>query len=231
MLAVEEELPPPAILPAGRSFPRFILCHMSLAVSAVIAPSRRLRCLLAAFCASLCAAALAVGLLLPERFAFGGAVACAPLLAALSLARPLFSAVAGWLRRLWRVDGGAAGAHRPTHSSAILHAIATVRRIDISGVGQIRLTVQQELGKRGPAAGKPEPGSPMTLLPGATVWPCCILLRLRAEDGATWPLVLLPDAVGAGQYRALAVAVHALANGAATIPIQNSVNLLQGANS
>jgi len=37
--------------------------------------------------------------------------------------------------------------------------------------------------------------------------------------------------VGAGQYRALAVAVRALANGAATIPIQNSVNLLQGANS
>lgn len=180
---------------------------MSLAVSAVIAPSRRLRCLLAAFCASLCAAALAVGLLLPERFAFGGAVACAPLLAALSLARRL------------------------THSTAILHSIATVRRIDISGVGQIRLTVQQELGEGGPAAGIPEPGSAMTLLPGATVWPCCILLRLRAEDGATWPLVLLPDAVGAGQYRALAVAVRALANGAATIPIQNSVNLLQGANS
>jgi len=71
----------------------------------------------------------------------------------------------------------------------------------------------------------------MTLLHGATVWPCCILLRLRAEDGAIWPLVLLPDAVGAGQYRALAVSVRALANGAATIPIQNSVNLLQGANS
>ena len=208
---------------------------MSLAVSAVIAPSRRLRCLLAAFCASLCAAAVAVGLLLPERFVFGGAVACAPLLAALSLARPLFAAVAGWPRRRRSADGGAAGgagsARRTTHSTAILHAIATVRRIDISGVGQIRLTVQQELGKGGPAAGNAEPGSPMTLLPGATVWPCCILLRLRAEDGATWPLVLLPDAVGAGQYRALAVAVRALANGVATIPIQNSVNLLQGANS
>ncbi|RNF32648.1 hypothetical protein NM04_00640 [Massilia aurea] len=199
MLAVEDP-PPPAIL-------SLILCSMSLAVSAVIAPSRRLRCLLAAFCASLCAAALAVGLLLPERFAFGGAVACAPLLAALSLARLL------------------------THSTAILHSIATVRRIDISGVGQLRLTVQQELGEGGPAAAIPGPGPAMTLLQGATVWPCCIVLRLRAEDGATWPLVLLPDAVGAGQYRALAVAVRALANGVATIPIQNSVNLLQGANS
>lgn len=174
---------------------------MSLAVSVIIAPSRRLRCLLAAFCASLCAAALAVGLLLPERFAFGGAVACVPLLVTLSLARPL------------------------------LHAIVTVRRIDISGVGQFGLTVQQEWGKGRTAAAFAAPGSPMTLLPGATVWPCCILLRLRAEDGATWPLVLLPDAGTPGQYRALAVAVRALANGAATIPIQNSVNLLQGANS
>lgn len=174
---------------------------MSLAVSAVIAPSRRLRCLLAAFCASLCAAALAVGLLLPERFAFGGAVACAPLFAALCLLR-LF-----------------------------LAPVATVRRIDISGVGQLRLTVQQQLGEGAAAAGIPAPGSPMTLLPGATVWPCCILLRLRTEDGATWPLVLLPDMAAAGQYRALAVAMRALANGSATIPIQNSVNLLQGANS
>ncbi|WP_137173716.1 protein YgfX [Massilia sp. HP4] len=174
---------------------------MSLAVSVIIAPSRRLRCLLAAFCASLCAAGLAVGLLLPERFAFGGAVACVPLLAALSLLRPL------------------------------LHAIATVRRIDISGVGQLGLTVQHEWRKGRAAAAFAASGSPMTLLPGATVWPCCILLRLRAEDGATWPLVLLPDAVPPSQYRALAVAVRALANGAATIPIQNSVNLLQGANS
>jgi len=170
-------------------------------VSVIIAPSRRLRCLLAAFCASLCAAALAVGLLLPERFAFGGAVACVPLLAALSLLRPL------------------------------LHAMATVRRIDISGVGQLGLTVQQEWGVRGAAAAFAAPSSPMTLLPGATVWPCCILLRLRAGDGAIRPLVLLPDAMPPGQYRAVAVAVRRLANGAATMPIQTRLNLLQGANS
>ena len=75
------------------------------------------------------------------------------------------------------------------------------------------------------------PGSPVTLLPGATVWPCCILLRLRAKDGAIWPVVVLPDAMPPGQYRAVAVAVRRLANGAETMPIQNSLNLLQGANS
>ena len=200
---------------------------MSLAVSAVIAPSRRLRCLLAAFCASLCAASLAVGLLLPERFALGGAVAIAPLLTALSLMRLFFPVLAGW-------PGHASGRHgrsRLTHSTALLHAIATVRRVDISGVGQLRLTVQQEFGEGAGVAAIAAPGSPMTLLPGATVWPCCILLRLRAENGVTWPLVLLPDSVTPGQYRALAVALRVMASGAATIPIQNSVNLLQGANS
>lgn len=196
---------------------------MSLAVSAVIAPSRRLRCLLAAVCASLCAASIAVGLLLPERFAFGGAVAIVPLLAALSLMRLFFPPLATWPGRFIAGHG--------RHSSALLHSIATVRRIDISGLGQLRLTVQQVLGRGGVANAIAAPGSPMTLLPGATVWPCCILLRLRADDGAIWPLVLLPDSMAEGQFRALAVAVRVLARGSATIPIQNSVNLLQGANS
>jgi len=41
-----------------------------------------------------------------------------------------------------------------------------------------------------------------------------MLLRLRFEDGAVRPLLLLPDSVGPGQYRALAVAVRAVAGGA-----------------
>ena len=193
---------------------------MSLAVSAVIAPSRRLRCLLAGFCAALCAAALAVGLLLPERFAVGGAVASVPLLAALSLLRLFFPVLAGWPSCIT--------GRRDKHSSALLHSIATVRRIDISGLGQLRLTVQQQLGE-GAAAGRiAAPGTLMTLLPGATVWPCCILLRLRADDGAVWPLVLLPDSVAGGQYRALAVAVRALAGGHSNNPDTKQGELIAG---
>lgn len=180
---------------------------MSLAVSAVIAPSRRLRCLRAAFCAALCAAALAVGLLLPERFACGGWAGLLPLLAGLRVA------VAPLSRDGFGLSDFSLRRH--THSQAILPPKATARRIDISGVGQIRLTVQQGMGTGSRSAALAEVGMPMTLLPGATVWPCCILLRLRAEDGAAWPLVLLPDAVGAGQYRALAVAVRALSDSAA----------------
>lgn len=169
-------LGPPPVFLTGKLFPACYLA-MSIAVSAVIAPSCRLRWLLAAFSAALCAAAVAVGLL-PARFAFGAAVTCAPLFAALSLG----------------------------YSCTVLPAAATARRIDISGVGQLRVTVQQDMSENGAA---------VLLLPGATVWPCCMLLRLRFEDGAVRPLLLLPDSVSAGDYRALAVALRALAGAAA----------------
>ncbi|MDN4038506.1 protein YgfX [Massilia sp. YIM B02443] len=171
--------PPPVagIAPtAGTSLLPIII--MSIAVSAVVNPSRRLRWLLAAFGAALCAVAVAVGLLLPERFAGGALVALAPLFAALLLG----------------------------HSCMFLPAAATAHRIDISGVGQLRVTVQQDMSGNGAAA---------LLLPGATVWPCCMVLRLRVDTGAVRTLVLLPDSVGCGQYRALAVAVRSLAAGAA----------------
>jgi len=174
--------PPPV---AGIAPPAAISCLpiiMSIAVSAVVNPSRRLRGLLAAFCVALCAAALAVGLLLPERFAGGAIVALAPLFAALLVG----------------------------HSCTVLPVAATVRRIDISGVGQLRVTVQQDMSGNGATA---------LLLPGATVWPGCMVLRLRVESGAVRTLLLLPDSVGHGQYRALAVAVRALAAGPAAGPV------------
>ena len=72
----------------------------------------------------------------------------------------------------------------------------------------------------------------MTLLPGAIVWPCCMLLRLRAVGGNTGALVVLPDSLSTDQYRALAVAVRAVASGAVEKnSMQNRLNLLQEANS
>lgn len=159
---------------------------MSIAVTAVVAPSRRLRLLLAASSASLLAASLAVGWLLPGRFVSPWA-GLPLLLAGLALA----------------------------HAAASLGA--TVRRIDISGPGQLRLTVQQDV--RLPTSG----GEPVELLAGAVVWPCCMLLRLRAESGAVWRVAVLPDGMAPGDYRALAVAVRAVAACAR----KNKLNLLQ----
>ena len=53
----------------------------------------------------------------------------------------------------------------------------------------------------------------MTLLPGATVWPVCMLLRLRTAVGKTVALAVLPDSVSPADFRALSVAVRSLAQG------------------
>lgn len=187
---------------------------MSVAVTSVVVPSRRLRFLLAAFGLSLFAAAAAVGWLLPGRFA-SPLAALPPLLAGLALCH----AARGGPAPL-----GTRGHWRPA-----------LRGIDISGVGRVRLTVQQDL--------RPPIGVPAAALPGATVWPACMLLRLypmaeagscagadagaqggsgRGVDGGApgaqalaWRLVLLPDNVAPQAYRRLAVAMRAQAARAA----------------
>ncbi len=131
---------------------------MSIAIAAVVRPSRVLRLAQA----SLCAATLAAGLMLKSPLLL--ACACAGL---------------GWQAREvkpWRVD--------------------------ISAVGQMRLTVYQ---RRGLA-----PSQPVRLLPGALLWPGLMLLVLEDEAGRRERL-LLPDSVTAAEWRALALALRALA--------------------
>jgi hypothetical protein len=71
-------------------------------------------------------------------------------------------------------------------------------RIDVSGRGQVRLTVYQQT-------------SPVTLLPGCTVWPGLMLLHLRQQGGRRRWLVVLPDSASPAARRRLAVALLALA--------------------
>jgi len=149
---------------------------MSIAISAIVGPSRIHRCLLAGAGLSLFAAAFAVGVSAFARFHFG------PLQA-------LFLAAAG---------------------AALMHAgsgRAKTHRIDISGTGEVVLTVQQGLHERSAAA--------VTLLPGSVVWPPLMLLRLGASGpgGRGGCVLVLPvwrDSVAPGAWRALAVAVLAL---------------------
>jgi len=171
---------------------------MSIAMTVVVASSRRLRCLLAGFGASMFAAAWAAGSSAFSHFTAGPAVAAALLFAGVCVTH---------------------AALRP----------ATVHRIDISGPGQLRLTVQQGLRpeKRG--------ALPVRLLPGSTLWPRLLLLRLEASgDGralaaterarpwwarrwngmrrpARYSIAVLPDSLPPDAFRALAVALGAQA--------------------
>jgi toxin CptA len=77
------------------------------------------------------------------------------------------------------------------------------QQIDISGVGQIRLTVY--LGMAGGSA------RTVGLVPGSTLWPGLLLLRLRGEDGAVLALPLWPGNVAGAAFRPLAVACRLIA--------------------
>jgi len=149
---------------------------MSIAVSAIVVPSRRLRALSAGFALANLGAAAAVAGPLRDRFTL------APFCAAFFLVAGLF----------------------------LLHAALLkikTRRIDISGLGQLRLTVQQEL-RTNDAGG--DAATPVTLLAGSTVWPQLMLLLLRSDAGALTVLPVLQDSVAPQQFRALAVAVRAV---------------------
>jgi toxin CptA len=151
---------------------------MSIAVSAVVRPSRRLRAMVAAYGLVNLAAAFAVGLLSSDRFVFAG------------------------LSGICFLTAGACLLH---------HCASPVKthRIDISGVGRLLLTVQQDIGEEAenqmPASERG--GFPAELLAGSTRWPQLILLRLRTEEGAVTLLPVLRDSVAPGVFRALAVAL------------------------
>jgi hypothetical protein len=146
---------------------------MSIAVSAVVRPSHRLRRLVLAYGFANLAAAFAVGLLLPERFVLGRLTS----LCFLTVGSVLLSS-----------------AMRATK----------VRQIDISGLGQVRLTVQQDMARND------ENGMPVALMAGSTFWPQLMLLRLGGEDGAVTVVPVLRDSVSPAAFRPLAVALGAL---------------------
>jgi toxin CptA len=148
---------------------------MSIAVSAVIRPSRLLRFALSAYAAASAGAATLLVFGHAGRFHLPWLLALACTLAALAAVR---AAASG----------------------------ETTRRIDISGLGEIRLTVQHSIGTRRSAR------ELVRLLPGSTVWPQLLLLVLREPDsGKVTVLAILPDSVPPGQFRNIAVSVNAIA--------------------
>ncbi|GJI99879.1 hypothetical protein RugamoR64_04180 [Duganella rhizosphaerae] len=73
------------------------------------------------------------------------------------------------------------------------------RQLDISAVGQLRLTVYRETGMA------------LRLLEGSTVWPGLLLLRLGSDGGDVQLVTVLPDSVTRADWRALSLACRAIA--------------------
>ena len=107
----------------------------------------------------------------------------------------------------WPLAGASISLSAGLASSFSLLKNRNSHRIDISGVGQIRLTVYQVM----PEGGVCADGILVTLMAGSTLWPDLLLLHLRAGDGAVVVLPVLPDSVGAELFRPLSVACRTIA--------------------
>lgn len=91
---------------------------------------------------------------------------------------------------------------------------ATAQRLDISGIGQIRLVETTALAA--PAlteerADIPRAGEAVSLMDDSTFWPFLMVLRLRSVSGRKTTVIVLPDSVGREQFRALSVACRWIA--------------------
>jgi toxin CptA len=159
---------------------------MSIALSAVVRPSRVHRCLLAGAGLSLFAAALAVGVFASVRFH-------AAWFQALSLA--------GAAAVLMHAGSGRAKTHRLDISGTgalVLTVQQGLREPNLPG-----------------AAAAAENAVGVTLLPGSVVWPPLMLLRLDSPGLGVRVLPVWRDSVEPGAWRALAVAVLAVGRRAA----------------
>ena len=146
---------------------------MSIALSAVVRPSRLLRCALLLYGAAHAVAALALLYMTDARTASAlVALACA--------------LAAGLAWRCACRNG-------------------TAQRIDVSGIGAVRVTVQQM------AARDAQESVPVQILTGSTLWPCLLLLHLKGPDGQRRTLLIAPDSLSAEEFRALAVACRSIA--------------------
>lgn len=152
---------------------------MSIAVSAVIQPSRLLAGMIAVMSIVIALVGGAIGFGLVEDF---------PLVARFSL-----FVVIGFLSSFGFYHGMK---HRKTI------------QLDISGVGQVRMTNVAPkapcMNTNWPHVRTT--GEVCRLMPDSTLWPFLILLRLKTEEGRTLTVTILPDCVPSSDFRALSVA-------------------------
>ena len=121
----------------------------------------------------------------------------AALLAAWPLATDAYAL--GWPAALVSAGGGVLLFAAPC-SHAKPHTL------DISPVGQFRL-MEHEAGGGVPASATP----PLRLLPGSTLWPALLVLRLSDEHGRIVTLVVQRALPATKAFRELAVACRAIA--------------------
>jgi len=156
---------------------------MSIAVSAVIKPSRALFVLTVGMSLSVVGIGISIGM------GYVGALAL-PLRLSLATA-DIFLALLGFYCTVRA---------RKTHP------------IDISGIGQIRLMEYKTLASipLQPLL-QTQSSHEVTLMANSTLWSFMLILRLKTENQQIVTVPILPDSVGPEEFRALAVACRWIA--------------------
>jgi hypothetical protein len=158
---------------------------MSIAVSAVIRPSRLLLAAVGVMCICILSVAAAIGF---------GAVGELPFQSRI-------------------VIGGICTA---IAFLGVFEAIQSRKtfRIDISGVGQIRLVEDNGAAGFSQAGHRPDQrgsGEVMQLMADSTIWPTLLLLRLKGQDRRIRHVLILPDCITVDSFRTLSVACRWIA--------------------
>ncbi|OBV40718.1 hypothetical protein [Janthinobacterium psychrotolerans] len=109
----------------------------------------------------------------------------------------------GWPAALLSAAGGVLLLAVP---GAVWRSCRKPHTLDISPVGQFRLT-QHEAREDRFAPSTP----PLRLLPGSTLWPALLVLRLADDDGRSVTVVVQRALPGMLAFRELAVACRAIA--------------------
>ena len=157
---------------------------MSIAVSAVIRPSRLLRSMTLAMSVMSTLVGIAMLSGWPDNFT------------GMTRGLAAIACIAGG------IIAGAGGMRKNPH---VL--------IDISGIGQIRIgeTARQHTAAHPEGTDFDVSQRVMRLLPNSTLWSRLMILRLQAEQGSIHTIVILPDTTPPTSFRALSVACHWIA--------------------
>jgi hypothetical protein len=87
----------------------------------------------------------------------------------------------------------------------------TALRIDVTGLGQIRLVETLPDAEAGSTPWSDTVGEVVQLRQGSTFWPSLMVLRLQVVSGRLTTLILLPDSLSDDAFRALSVACRWIA--------------------
>lgn len=150
---------------------------MSIAVSAVVNPSRRVLVVVTAMCMLVLCSGLVIG-----------------------------AGVVGDLTLLFRMAVLLGCMLVAAHAFRSMVVAGKTYEIHISGVGQIRLSIRAPSGVRDEKIVEEMKAEPVKLLASSTLWSGLLILHLQNEKQKTEVVRILPDSVSAEGFRALLVA-------------------------